>query len=96
MVIFRSKTRQPFERLYLKIISNTKDRKAKTWPKKYRPKIFMDMSGQDAIYRQILRDKIARPHRKPFGLFYPLETCVSSYFFIHRTLLPGKIYSVKK
>ena len=34
----------------------------------------------------ILWDKIARPHRKPFGLFYPLETCFSSYFFIHRTL----------
>ena len=28
-------------------------------------------------------------------LFYPLETCLSSYFFIHRTLHPGKIYSVK-
>jgi len=25
--------------------------------------------------RNILWDKISRPHRKPFGLFYPLETC---------------------
>ena len=37
----------------------------------------------NTIYRRnlshILWDKIA--HRKPFGLFYPLETCFSSYFF---------------
>ena len=26
---------------------------------------------------QILWHKIARPHRKLFGLFYPLETCFS-------------------
>ena len=31
--------------------------------------------------KNILWDKIACPHRKPFGLFYPLETCFSSYFF---------------
>ena len=31
--------------------------------------------------RILLWDKIARPHRKPFGLFYPLETCFSSYYF---------------
>ena len=43
----------------------------------------------------LLWDKIARPHRTPFGLFYPLEPCFSSYFFIHRTLHRGKIYSVK-
>jgi len=42
----------------------------------------------------LLWDKIARPHRKPFGLFYPLETSFSSNFF-HRTLHPCKINSVK-
>ena len=29
----------------------------------------------------ILWDKIARPHRKPFGLYYPLETCFSAESF---------------
>ena len=41
-----------------------------------------------------LWDKIARPYKKPFGLFYPLETCFLS-FFIHRTIHLGMIYSVK-
>ena len=53
----------------------------------------MRVLSQHSIF--LLWDKIARPHRKPFGLFYPLETCFSSYFFINRTLHPGKIYSVK-
>jgi len=48
------------------------------------------------ICHNILWDKTPRPHRKPFGLFYPLETYGSSHFFIHRTLHPSKIYSVKK
>jgi len=30
------------------------------------------------IFSKILWDKIARLHRKPFGLFYPLETCFSA------------------
>ena len=29
----------------------------------------------------LLWDKIARPHRKPFALFYPLETCFSAKSF---------------
>jgi len=33
------------------------------------------------IRKNILWDTIARPHRKPFGLFYPLETCFSAESF---------------
>jgi len=43
----------------------------------------------------ILWDNIARPHRKPFGLFYPLETCFCDESF-HPYNSPSKIYSVKK
>jgi len=33
------------------------------------------------FFEIFLWDKIARPHRKPFGLFYPLETCFSAESF---------------
>jgi len=32
-------------------------------------------------YKILLWDKIARPRKKPFGLFYPLETCFSAESF---------------
>ena len=46
--------------------------------------------------RNILWDKIARPRFPHRGLFYPLEKCFPAEPLIHRTLRPGKIYSVKK
>ena len=45
---------------------------------------------------KILWDKIARPRFSQRGLFYPLDKCFPAEPLIHRTLLPGKIYSVKK
>jgi len=43
----------------------------------------MNFTSITNLSRKIVWHKIARPHRKPFGLFYPLEKCFSSHFLIH-------------
>ena len=61
-------------------------------------KVFLTYSYWNVIKYSlyiILWDTIARPHRKPFALFYPLETCFFRRIFSSKTLHPGKIYSVK-
>ena len=53
------------------------------------------MKSDDRFMRQILTKILYQAYTKPYGLFYRLDKCFSSYFFIHIALHPSKTYIVK-